>query len=195
MAILVLSVSKIAATYAVRHAEDVRSLIGSSSRSSLSLGGRLSTTRTPCSRVLRVRRTLLVVGASGLAYFSFGWVPHVASVSAWKFRKSKDVALYSNYAFRRLNTRVSVFSFYEAATDAIFPPLDLVEFSLEFGCGSQLKLRDDFICVEIDAHDGDPEVKFAGLATRSILLPRERISDTDFKAPERPGEAPVSARR
>jgi hypothetical protein len=83
-------------------------------------------------------------------------------VSAWKFRKSKDVALYSNYAFRRLNTRVSVFSFYEAATDAIFPPLDLVEFSLEFGCGSQLKLRDDFICVEIDAHDGDLEVKFAG---------------------------------
>src|SRR5580704_3552825 len=75
MAILALSVSKIAATYAVRHAEDVRSLIGSSSRSSLNLGGRLSTTRTPCSRV---RRTLLVVGASGLAYFSFGWVPHVA---------------------------------------------------------------------------------------------------------------------
>ena len=80
MAILALSVSKIAATYAVRHAEDVRSLMGSSSRSSLSLGGRLSTTRTPCSRVPRVRGTLLVVGASGLAYFSFGWVPHVALI-------------------------------------------------------------------------------------------------------------------
>jgi hypothetical protein len=43
------------------------------------------------------------------------------------------------------------------------PTLDLFEFSLQFGCGSQLKLRDDFVCVEIDAHDGDPEVKFAGM--------------------------------
>jgi hypothetical protein len=84
-------------------------------------------------------------------------------VSAWKFRKSKDVALYSNYAFRRLNTRVSVFSFYEAATDPIFQPLELFEFSLQFGCGSLLKFRDDFVCVEIDAHDCDPEVKFAGM--------------------------------
>ena len=68
--------------------------------------------------------------------------------------------LDSNYAFRRLNTRVSVFSFYEAATDPIFQPLDLFEFSLQFGCGSLLKFRYDFACVEIDAHDGDPEVKF-----------------------------------
>jgi len=68
-----------------------------------------------------------------------------------------------NYAFRRLNTRVSVFSFYEAATDPIFQPLDLFEFSLQFGCGSLLKFRDDFVCVEIDAHDCDPEVKFAGM--------------------------------
>jgi hypothetical protein len=52
-----------------------------------------------------------------------------------------------------------VFSFYEAATDPIFPPLDLFEFSLQFGCGSQLKLRDDFVCVEIDAHEGDSEDK------------------------------------
>ena len=79
--------------------------------------------------------------------------------------------LYSNYAFRRLNTRVSVFSFYEAATDPIFQPLDLFEFSLQFGCGSQLKLRDDFICVEIDAHDGDPEVKFAGFVLPSNFTP------------------------
>ena len=83
--------------------------------------------------------------------------------SAWKFRKAKNVPLYSNYAFRRLNTRVSVFSFYEAATDPIFQPLDLFEFSLQFGCGSLLKFRDDFVCVEIDAHDCDPEVKFAGM--------------------------------
>jgi len=47
------------------------------------------------------------------------------------------------------------------------PPLDLFEFSLQFGCGSQLKLRDDFVCVEIDAHERDPEVKFAGLLPNS----------------------------
>jgi len=97
------------------------------------------------------------------------------------------VALYSNYAFRRLNTRVSVFSFYEAATDPIFQPLDLFEFSLQFGCGSQLELRDDFVCVEIYAHEGNPGVKFAGFY-RSILLLRERISDTDYRVPERRGE-------
>lgn len=94
------------------------------------------------------------------------------------------MALYSNYAFRRLNTRVSVFSFYEAATDPIFQPLDLFEFSLQFGCGSQLELRDDFVCVEIYAHEGNPGVKFAGFY-RSILLLRERISDTDYRVPER----------
>ena len=77
------------------------------------------------------------------------------------------MSLYSNYAFRRLNTRVSVFSFYEAATDPVFQPLDLFEFSLQFGCGSQLKLRDDFVCVEIDAHERDHEVKFVGLLLNS----------------------------
>jgi hypothetical protein len=41
--------------------------------------------------------------------------------------------------FCRLNISVSVFSFYEAATDPIFQPLDLFEFSLQFGCGSLLK--------------------------------------------------------
>ena len=76
-----------------------------------------------------------------------------------------------NYAFRRLNTRVSVFSFYEAATDPIFQPLDLFEFSLQFGCGSLLKFRDDFACVEIDAHEGDPEVKLAGLMLRFNSTP------------------------
>jgi hypothetical protein len=99
-------------------------------------------------------------------------------VSAWKFRKAKDVALYSNYAFRRLNTRVSVFSFYEAATDPIFQPLDLFEFSLQFGCGSQLELRDDFVCVEIDAHDGDPEVKFAGLVLPLNSTPKRAVTST-----------------
>ena len=48
------------------------------------------------------------------------------------------------------------FSSYKTATDPIFPPLDLIEFSLQFDCGSQLKLRDDLVCVEIDAHEGDP---------------------------------------
>jgi hypothetical protein len=87
------------------------------------------------------------------------------------------VPLYSNYAFRRLNICVSVFSFYEAATDPIFPPLDLFEFSLQFGCGLQLKLRDDFVCVEIDAHEGDPEVKFA-----ELILP---FNSTSASAEER----------
>lgn len=71
------------------------------------------------------------------------------------------MALYSDDAFCCLNISVSMFSFYEAATDPIFPPLDLFEFSLQFGCGSQLELRNDFVCVEIDAHEGDPELKLA----------------------------------
>ena len=75
------------------------------------------------------------------------------------------MALYSDDAFCCLNISVSVFSFYEAATDPIFPSLDLFEFSLQFGCGSQLKLRDDFVCVEIDAHKGDPERNLLGDAT------------------------------
>jgi hypothetical protein len=104
-------------------------------------------------------------------------------VSAWKFRKAKDVALYSNYAFRRLNTRVSVFSFYEAATDPIFQPLDLFEFSLQFGCGSQLELRDDFVCVEIDAHDGDPDVKLAGLMLPPNSTPARADQRHGFQSP------------
>ena len=97
------------------------------------------------------------------------------------------MALYSNYAFRRLNTRVSVFSFYEAATDPIFQPLDLFEFSLQFGCGSQLELRDDFVCVEIDAHEGDPELKLAGL-----MLP---LNSTLARADQRHGFQSARAAR
>ncbi len=95
------------------------------------------------------------------------------------------MSLYSNYAFRRLNTRVSVFSFYEAATDPIFQPLDLFEFPLQFGCGSQLKLRDDFV-VEIDAHEGDPEVKFAGLPLNST--PKRANQRDGFQKRQSDGE-------
>ena len=103
--------------------------------------------------------------------------------------------LYSNYAFRRLNICVSVFSFYETATDPIFPPLDLVEFSLQFGCGSKLKLRNDFVCVEIDAHEGGPEVKFAGLMLPYNSTPTRADQRPDFKAPEWRGEASAAAIR
>jgi hypothetical protein len=77
------------------------------------------------------------------------------------------VPLYSNYAFRRLNVCVSVFPFYESTTDPIFPPLNLFEFSLQFGCGSQLKLRDNFVYVEIDAHEGDLRHEIAGVMLQS----------------------------
>jgi hypothetical protein len=64
-----------------------------------------------------------------------------------------------------------VFSFYEAATDPIFPPLDLIKFSLQFGCGPQLELSEEFFCVEIDAHKDDPEVKCAGWMLPSDSTP------------------------
>ena len=97
------------------------------------------------------------------------------------------MALYSDDAFCCLNISVSMFSFYEAATDPIFPPLDLFEFSLQFGCGSQLELRNDFVCVEIDAHEGDPELKLAGL-----MLP---LNSTLARADQRHGFQSARAAR
>jgi len=68
-------------------------------------------------------------------------------------------------------------SFYEAATDTIFPQFNFVEFPLKFGCGAYLKHPYDIVCVEVDAHGGVLEVEVAG---SSRILPKDAFSNPDI---------------
>jgi hypothetical protein len=66
-------------------------------------------------------------------------------------------------------------SFNEATTNPIFPPLNFVEFSLQFGRGPYLKDPYDIVCVEADAHGGVLKVEVTGLML--ILNSTTRISN------------------